>query len=368
MSGMPLSVPSRGGPEQRACQTIRRALPCAPWTARHAPPAIRLDAPDVRPPAAHGRPGRDGRDGGRRLARVDARAYYPAVGKESKSRRERARGRQDRGALTRGVSAEPSTRETGPERLLSRYGAEPIPDLPSEAKKYHLRVVTDILEGYDKCGKSVGAVWATQTWHKHHDGLAESRPSELTFGDTEMRLACKSGCHHCCHTPVAVVAAEAVLVAHVVARTFSEHDRLELKRRMEEHQAALRAGAPRRNYLCPLNVGGKCLVYEFRPFNCRMFHSFDEDACKRLFGGEEMHARLPTDRVRRQYDGLIVASANVAFNALKLDMRTLEFMAALEIALAAGDDRCERLGSGEDLFAGLPTIAPASSSSVSTPE
>lgn len=281
------------------------------------------------------------------------------MGKQSKSRRERARERQDREAPASSAAAASSV---GPERLLSKYGAEPIADLPGETKKYHLRIVTDILAGHDTCARPVKALWAVQTWHKHHDGLAESRPSELLFGDTEMRLACKPGCNHCCHTPVGVVAAEAVLVAHVVARTFSADDRLALARRMQERKAALETGDARRNYLCPLNVGGACSVYEFRPYNCRMFHSFDEAACARLFGGGDTHGHgpLPIDRIRKQFDGLIVASASVAFRALKLDLRMLDFMAALEVALAAGDDRCERFAAGEDLFSGLPTIAPPS--------
>ena len=61
---------------------------------------------------------------------------------------------------------------------------------------------------------------------------------------------------------------------------------------------------------------------------------------------------------------MIVASANVALSALRFDMRMLDLMAALEVALAAGDDRCERFAAGEDLFSGLPTIVPPSS----TPE
>ncbi|WAS95237.1 YkgJ family cysteine cluster protein [Nannocystis punicea] len=256
-------------------------------------------------------------------------------------------------------------RDSGPEQLLAKYGVEPIADLPDETKKFHLRVLNDVLAGHDRCQTSLGALWATQTWHKHHDGLAASRPSALLFGDTEMHLACKPGCNHCCHSPVGVVGAEAVLIAHVVARSFSAQDRLGLERRMAERKAALQSGDPQRGYLCPLNVGGNCSVYEFRPFNCRMFHSFDADACASIRDDGKARGGLPIDRVRRQFDKLIVASANVALGALKLDMRLLEFTAALELALAAGDGRCERFAAGENLFASLPTIA---SSSAAAPE
>lgn len=289
---------------------------------------------------------------------MDALAYHLAMGKESRARRKRTQEREDREALSRSVSAGTRTPETRPELLLSKYGAEPIPDLPKDVEKFHLRIVTDMLERHESSAKSVGVLRATQTWHGHHDGYAASRPSALNFAGTEKRLACAPGCNHCCRSPVGVVAAEAVLIAHYVALTFSADDRLELKRRMEARKAGLQdADVLRTNLLCPLNAGGKCSVYEVRPYNCRVFHSFDVDACEQLFVAGETQRGLPIDPVRQQYDRLIVASASVAFNALKLDMRLLEFMPALEIALEAGDGRCERFAAGEDLFSSLPTIA-----------
>jgi len=259
------------------------------------------------------------------------------------------------------VAAEASIREAVPEPLLAKYGAQPIPDLPSAVNKFHLRIVTDILQGYDSRADSVGVLQATQTWHQHHDGFAASRPSALNFGGTEKHLACTPGCNHCCRSPVGVVAAEAVLIAQFVDRTFSAQDRLELTRRMAERKAGLHNGDALWTYsLCPLNAAGQCLVYAVRPYNCRVFHSFDVDACARLFVAGETQRGLPVDPVRQQYDRLVAASASVAFHALKLDMKLIEFMAALEIALAAGEDRCERFAAGEDLFSGLPTAARAS--------
>lgn len=293
---------------------------------------------------------------------MDGRAYHLAMGKESRSRRSRAQQRQDPDALARGASAGPGARETAPDPLLAKYGAEPIADLPGAVRKFHLRIVTDILEGYEECPRPVGALRATQAWHKHHDGFAASRPGALNFGGAEKRLACAPGCNHCCRSPVGVVAAEAVLIAEVVDRTFSAPERSALAGRMERRKAALRDGDPLRTYLlCPLNAGGECMVYESRPYNCRMFHSFDVDACERVFVAGEAHQGLPIDPVRKQYDRLIAASANVALRAVGLDMRMIELMAALELALEAGDDRCERFAAGEDLFASLPTIAPPSS-------
>lgn len=279
------------------------------------------------------------------------------MGKESRSRRKRAQERQDGGAPARGAAASASLPEASPERLLASHGAEPIADLPEPVKKFHLRIVTDILEGHDNSARPIGALKATQIWHQHHDGFAASRPGALNFGGEIKQLACAAGCNHCCRSPVGVVATEAVLVGHFVARTFTPRARLELEQRMAARRAALADADPlRAHLLCPLNVDGRCTVYEVRPYNCRVFHSFDADACERHFVAGARDRGVPIDPVRKQYDRLIAASASVALAALRFDMRMLDFMPALAIALAAGDDRCERLAAGEDLFSGLPTI------------
>jgi len=276
------------------------------------------------------------------------------VGRESRSRRRRTQERQGQEA----VAAATGSPGTDPEALLSRYGVEPIPNLPEPVRRFHLRIVTDVLEGYVRGPGADGVVGATGAWHRHHDGFAASRPDVLNFGGTQKRLACAPGCNHCCRSPVGVVAAEAVVVAEVVSRSCSAQARGELARRMAARRAEAERGDPlRMHLLCPLNVDGACMVYAVRPYNCRVFHSFDAEACERVFVAGEAERSLPIDPVRKQYDMLIATSARVAFEALKLDMRLLEFMAALEIALAAGDDRCARLAAGEDLFAGLPTIS-----------
>lgn len=282
------------------------------------------------------------------------------MGQESRSRRKRAQERQTPGAPASSASAEAAAPEVSPEeRLLSKYGAEPIAELPEGARRFHLKVVTDVLGGYDNGGGPVGVMRATQIWHAHHEGLAGSRPRELNFGGTVKRLACATGCNHCCRSPVGVVAAEAVLIGHYVDRKFSPQARAQLAQRTAERKVALQ-GDPLGTHLCPLNVDGKCLVYEVRPYNCRMFHSFDVKACERVFLNGEPQGGLPIDPVRRRFDNLITASATVALTAIKLDMRMIEFMAALELALAAGERRVLRLAGGEDLFASLPTIVPPS--------
>lgn len=280
------------------------------------------------------------------------------MGKESRSRRKRAQERQGGGTPASSAPAEAS-RAAGPERLLEKYRAAPIPGLPDAVEKFHLRIVTDILEGHDSSAGPVGPLQATRIWHKHHDEFAASRPGALNFGGETRQLACAAGCNHCCRSPVGVVAAEAVLIADFVDRTFTAEARLALDQRMVAREAALaHADRIQTHLLCPLNVDGQCTVYDVRPYNCRMFHSFDVDACERYFVAGERQRGVPIDPVRRQFDRLIVASANVALSAMRLDMRMLELMPALTLALAAGAERCDRFAAGDDLFSGLPTVTP----------
>lgn len=284
------------------------------------------------------------------------------MGRESRTRRKRAQEHGEGGAPGAGTTAAAPVRATSPEQLLAKHGASPIPGLPDAVEKFHLKIVTDVLAGHEGGEEAGGALRATRTWHAHHDGFAASRPGALNFGGAAKQLACAAGCNHCCRSPVGVVAAEAVLIADHIDRTFSAEQRRGLAQRMAERRAALVDRDPLRTYLlCPLNVDGQCTVYAVRPYNCRVFHSFDVDACERFFVEGDAEQRLPIDPVRRKYDKLIAASATVAFTALGLDMRMLDLMAALEVALAAGETRVRRFADGEPLFAALPTIAPPAS-------
>lgn len=268
------------------------------------------------------------------------------MGRESKSRRQH---------LQASPPPDPPSPPAAPTpaQLLAKYDARPLSGLPDPVEKFHLKVVTDLLADHAAAPAPTGPLRATRTWHRHHDAFAASRPDVLNFGGDVKHLACARGCNHCCRSPVGVAGIEAVLVADAIDRTFTPEARQSLRRRMDARKAAQQP-----NHLCPLNVDGRCQVYDSRPFNCRVFHSFDVDACKKLFEDGEMGRGLPVDPIRRRYDKLIAASANVALTALDLDMRMLEFMAALELALDAGESRDERLTTRDDLFASLPTITP----------
>jgi hypothetical protein len=91
-------------------------------------------------------------------------------------------------------------------------------------------------------------------------------------------LACRAGCTACCHQRVAVLPAEADLIArHVAAHDPGRRARLAAPR------------GPRDS--CPFLDCGACTIYAVRPLRCRGVHSRDATVCR----------KWPEDRVA---DGL----------------------------------------------------------------
>ena len=103
--------------------------------------------------------------------------------------------------------------------------------------------------------------------------LARERPPGEPW-----RPACREGCAHCCHQPVAVSFPEALRVAG------------ELGGRAEAVAARAQAAAARVGGLsfedawdlrepCPLLDGGRCLAYLARPLACAGYFATDAAAC-----------------------------------------------------------------------------------------
>jgi len=103
----------------------------------------------------------------------------------------------------------------------------------------------------------------------------------------EVDLACKRGCHYCCHLRVEIRPHDAfVLSQHVQAR-FSAEQRARALVRIEETleriapltpDEHIRAGIP-----CALLEDGVCSVYEARPATCRKYHSVSVETCRNAF-------------------------------------------------------------------------------------
>ena len=91
--------------------------------------------------------------------------------------------------------------------------------------------------------------------------------------------ACKSGCSHCCHIPVAVSKHEAHLISQSTGRELSS----------KRGDVNLSAGY---NNPCPFlrsdSTAGGCAIYEVRPIACRLHLNMDEDdlLCRLIPGAQ----------------------------------------------------------------------------------
>lgn len=97
------------------------------------------------------------------------------------------------------------------------------------------------------------------------------RLSDVLGDAARGKVVCDKGCSHCCYQPVMMSQTEAAYIAKHTGLKMSVPEKYSIVAQMQ--------------YLaqpCPLLKNGRCSVYEFRPFACRVHYSLDdtEDACK----------------------------------------------------------------------------------------
>lgn len=238
------------------------------------------------------------------------------------------------------------------QRLLGKYRVVASPHVPPLAAADHLNLIAVILLAFDgQALRTAGVSAACAELCRQYDRYAARLPQEIAVADTHVRLriACTAGCSHCCLAPVTVIAPEAVAIAEYIDTTFSAEQKLALALRLASyHVPPEERGAP--DSMCPLNVEGLCSVYEVRPFNCRRFHSLDLQACLRFFRARTGDlAEVLQEPYRMDRFGVFWHSADVAFTALGIDTRDLDFIPALTIAIA--EPGAEQLFASDSAFA-----------------
>lgn len=89
--------------------------------------------------------------------------------------------------------------------------------------------------------------------------------------------ACKKGCTHCCHIPVAMTQTEANLIAERISRTAQPVPPSDANPSEREYGYHLP---------CTFLKDGRCGIYEHRPFACRVHFNLDDDdlLCRLLPG------------------------------------------------------------------------------------
>jgi Fe-S-cluster containining protein len=167
---------------------------------------------------------------------------------------------------------------------------------------------------------------------------------------SDVPVACKKGCSHCCHTWVSVAAPEALFIAKILKqRNSAVAERVRLvHEQTKEYDFDTRDAHP---HPCPLLEDDACSIYDARPKVCRLAASADADICARTYHNiTNEDVPIPMMHlVSRAAYGITVAAG---LRHAGLPHHWYEFNAALHRALAT-DQAEQRWLAGEDIFADI---------------
>src|SRR4051812_12699420 len=150
------------------------------------------------------------------------------------------------------------------------------------------------------------------------------------------RVACRSGCTHCCMVPVAASAPEVLAIATFVRERFDEGRRAALDHRVEANISATEgmdmSQRDRVRLDCPFLEAGKCSVYEVRPIACRGYSSYSVEDCREDYEHPGTGVEGHTNGLRELVHGAIREGLAVACRSASVEHRLLELARAYRIA------------------------------------
>lgn len=140
--------------------------------------------------------------------------------------------------------------------------------------------------------------------------------ADLAQAERGQNLACRAGCHFCCHQAVSTIPIEMDRVLELID-TWDEAPRTELQARLKDRQRTL----------CPLNSDGLCQVYEVRPSPCRGFHSRQVAPCRSIPTGKT--EPIPVVPLRQAYAICHVMGFRDAVGQMGLSTEPLDLVESL---------------------------------------
>jgi hypothetical protein len=167
---------------------------------------------------------------------------------------------------------------------------------------------------------------------------------------SDVPVACRKGCSHCCHIWVSVSAPEILHIAKTVAQCGDAA--IEKVRAAHEGTKDYDFDARYHHpHPCPLLEGDACSIYDARPKACRFAASIDAGICDRTYH-QITNEGVPTPApfvMGRDVYGMVIAAG---LRHAKFPYQGYEMNAALHRALQT-DHAEQRWLSGEDIFAGI---------------
>lgn len=173
--------------------------------------------------------------------------------------------------------------------------------------------------------------------------------------EADRLLDCTPNCHWCCSLSVSVAIPEAFRIAsyivHDVSPYLLEPIRADVKKLAEQLKPDDSASWCKAQVMCPLCVGGLCLVYPVRPMTCASWNSYDVDTCRKAFLGADPEAHTPHNHTLRLYGSGVMESMTRALRSVGLKAHDVNLVHSLNILLTdEGQEQADAWFAGEDVF------------------
>lgn len=170
-------------------------------------------------------------------------------------------------------------------------------------------------------------------------------------------VACQAGCDYCCRQTVMATIPEVLAMATWLESNLPAKNLAALKKRakdyFDEHEKLPDLGLETSRAACPALVDGQCVAYEARPLVCRSFHSYDVEACKRLYAGDSTAVRFNAEMLPAPVFMVDALRQGICL-AMQRSNKTKGFTVMLGMALSIAlhtENAAERWLAGEDVFA-----------------
>jgi len=177
--------------------------------------------------------------------------------------------------------------------------------------------------------------------------LYQSIITSTTDEVSDVPIACKKGCSHCCYTWVSATAPEVLHIAKLLKErggAVIENVRA-IHKLTKEFDFDSRPDHPQP---CPLLENDVCSIYESRPMTCRLAASADAEICARTYH-KVTNEDVPTPMVYLFSRNSFAVAMAAGLRKAGLPDHAYEFTAALARALET-EDAERRWLAGENIF------------------